>query len=224
MAEADPSSPATLPANDRPNSNPRPTGRPALGMPEGGFDEETTRSFLEAMSDPLRRRILMALGGDEGLTIRQVATILGEPPRRIRHQVDVLATRGLVGVESERPHRGTIERTFRTVEMPPLGDEAWRDLEPGEVKLFLLDTLRFTVDEISEAISAGTFVDRDGWCAARVRRRVDGRGWDELAALQERALHDALSIMDAARERLEESGEAPVRTTVSLFLFEVPDP
>jgi len=79
------------------------------------------KDLSAALRDPIRRRLLFLLGDrPQGVTIGQLARRLGEPPRRIRHYVEILMEAGQVVVEGERPRRNTIERTFRAGPVPLL--------------------------------------------------------------------------------------------------------
>jgi predicted ArsR family transcriptional regulator len=185
--------------------------------PAGDRDEQ-----VAALRDSIRRRLLFVLGDRPGgATIRQLAGRLGEPPRRIRHYIEMLVAAGLVVVVEERPRRGTIERTFRAPRVPILWVDEWpTDFETTEIKMVLLDILRLTFDTVTAAIAAGTFAERQGWCAARTGREVDAQGWEELAEIHERAVHEVVSTVERAAERLARGGAEPIPAISALFLFE----
>lgn len=86
------------------------------------------------------------------MTIRQIASLLKEPPRRVRHYIRALVDAGLVVVEEERPRRGTIERTYRGLKIPLLWENGWPgELSPTDMKMVLLDTLRLVFDAVTDA-------------------------------------------------------------------------
>jgi len=178
--------------------------------------------LLKFLRDPLRRRMLFVIGDKPGgVSIRQIAERLGEPPRRIRHYIIALVDAGLVVVEEERPRRGTIERAYRVAQYPLFVVDEWREeFEPAEMKIILFDILRLVFDTVTAAIAAGTFVDRSGWCAARTWREVDKQGWEELAKIHERALDEMIEVVERSAERLARSGETPIPAISSLLLFE----
>jgi DNA-binding transcriptional ArsR family regulator len=176
--------------------------------------------LVAALRDPIRRRLLFVLNDrSRGATIRQLALRLREPPRRIRHYVEILVEAGQVVVEAERPSRGTIERTYRAGRVPLLWREGWpAGLGVTDTKMVLLDILRLTFDNVTEAIAEGTFAERQGWCAARTSREVDVQGWQELAEIHERAVTDVLAAVERAGERLADGEEEPI-TVISAFFF-----
>jgi DNA-binding transcriptional ArsR family regulator len=187
--------------------------------PDRSVDDEALLKFIR---DPLRRRILFLLAGrTRGLSIRQIATLLKEPSRRVRHYIQALVDSGLVVVDEERPRRGTIERTYRAEHFPLFWLDDWpAGLSPTESKMILFDTMRLVFDTVTEAIAEGTFLDRPGWCQARTWREVDQQGWDELAEIHERALQEVIASVDRTAERLAKSDEKPIEMISALFLFE----
>lgn len=184
--------------------------------------DQLHEALLGFLRDPVRRRLLFVLNDKpQGVTVRQLAGRLKESPRRVRYYLEALVDAGLVSVGEERPRRGTIERTFRAVPIPPLWVDDWpAGFELADAKMFILDILRLTFDTVTEAIAAGTFTERRGWCAARAWREVDAQGWEELAEVHERAVHEVTSVLDRATERLAKSDEDAIPAVSALFLFE----
>jgi DNA-binding transcriptional ArsR family regulator len=178
--------------------------------------------MVAALRDPIRRRLLFVLNDrSQGVTIRQLALRLKEPPRRIRHYLEILVEAGQVVVEGERPRRGTIERTFRAGRLPLLWREDWpARLGLTDTKMLLLDILRLTFDNVTEAIGEGSFAERQGWCAARTWREVDTQGWEELAEIHERALLEVVAAVDRAGERLADGEEDAIPAISALFLLQ----
>jgi DNA-binding transcriptional ArsR family regulator len=185
------------------------------------FTPEQTEALLKALRHPVRRRMLFVLGEMPGVTVRQVSRRLNEPPRRIRHHLNWLIDAGLVVVNAERPRRGTIERTYRSVDIPPSWPGGWPGhLDPAETKMMLLDILRSVFDNVTAAVAAGTFEHREGWCAVRAWRLVDEQGWKELARIHEDAVLDVISVVERSTDRLSRTGDAPIPIVSALFLFE----
>src|ERR1041385_4253093 len=73
-----------------------------------------TPEQLKAVADPLRQRIL-GLFVKEPRTTKQVAELLGQPPTRLYHHVDLLEKAGLIELVETRPKRGTVEKYFQAV-------------------------------------------------------------------------------------------------------------
>lgn len=184
--------------------------------------DEHSEVLMDLVRDPIRRRILSILGDrPEGATIAQVASRLKEPPRRIRHYMGALVEAGVVVVKSERPRRGTIERLYRSLAFPLVFGNDWaEEFTPEEMKRTIFEGLRLTFEEVTSAITAGTFVNRSGWCSARLWHQVDEQGWQELADIHERALREVISVTEEASERLAQSDADPIPMVSALYLFE----
>lgn len=66
---------------------------------------------LRALAHPLRFRVFQEFAGHRRTT-RQVAGILGQPPTRLYHHVNLLERVGLLRLVETRPNRGTVEKYF----------------------------------------------------------------------------------------------------------------
>src|SRR5437763_731688 len=76
---------------------------------DGGSGPELAR--LRALAHPLRFRLFQEFAGQRRTT-RQVAAILGQPPTRLYHHVNLLERVGLLRLVETRPVRGTVEKYF----------------------------------------------------------------------------------------------------------------
>jgi len=79
-----------------------------------GTHTVTDLAQIRALADPLRLRILGALGGVPRTT-KQVAQLLGEKPTKLYHHVEALERVGLIRLRETRPNRGTVEKYFQAV-------------------------------------------------------------------------------------------------------------
>ena len=92
------------------------TKAPKKGRKRPGPVEVMTLSNLEqlrVLADPLRIRILEALGKEH--TTKQVAEELGEKPTKLYHHVDALERVGLIRLTRTRRNRGTLEKYYQVV-------------------------------------------------------------------------------------------------------------
>src|SRR5262245_52283071 len=89
----------------------RPQAGQALPL---GTHTVTDLAQIRALADPLRLRILGALGR-EPRTTKQVADVLGEKPTKLYHHVEALERVGLVRLTETRPNRGTVEKYYQAV-------------------------------------------------------------------------------------------------------------
>lgn len=82
-------------------------GRPINVMTLSDLDQ------LRVLADPLRVRILEALG--EERTTKQVAERIGEKPTKLYHHVEALEKVGLIRLRRTRRNRGTLEKYYQVV-------------------------------------------------------------------------------------------------------------
>jgi DNA-binding transcriptional ArsR family regulator len=115
-----------------------------------GTHRVTDLAQVRALADPLRLRILGALGS-KPRTTKQVADLLGEKPTKLYHHIEALERVGLIGLKETRPNRGTLEKYYQAVAAkfqvavstlsPEPGSE--EELSPQEAMLnSLLDSTR----------------------------------------------------------------------------------
>jgi DNA-binding transcriptional ArsR family regulator len=83
------------------------------GLPERELYTISDLDQLRILADPLRVRILEALGQER--TTKQVAAALGEKPTRLYHHVLALEGVGLIRRTRTRQNRGTVEKYYQAV-------------------------------------------------------------------------------------------------------------
>lgn len=107
---------------------------------------------LRVLSDPLRLRLIEALGG-EPTTVKVLARVLGVKPNRLYYHVNLLEEHGLIRVTETRLVSGIVERTYGLVARHFAVSD---DLAlPAEVKRDITDTLfRVVGAELGEALEA----------------------------------------------------------------------
>jgi len=69
---------------------------------------------IRLLTDPLKLQLIQAFAEGEKTT-KQVAAELNQGVTRLYRHVDALHEAGLLEIIREKPKRGTVERTFRTV-------------------------------------------------------------------------------------------------------------
>lgn len=93
--------------------------------------ESEEARLLAALNNPLRRRILRRMRGEEMISPRRMATEFGLPVSNVAYHVRVLVGCGAVTLVREKPVRGAIKHYYRSSVKP-----AWAqhiiDLESSE--------------------------------------------------------------------------------------------
>jgi DNA-binding transcriptional ArsR family regulator len=185
-------------------------------------DVKLVQSLGDAMADPFRSRILVAVTERPGVTIREIAERLGETSRKVRYHMEALHGVGLVEVQGEVHRRGAIERRYRATTSNVIRADEERQLAPPQERRIALEVLKMAMGDATSAVASGHFAAREGHCATRLRGSVDSEGWDELADLFAATTEEARRVIERSGGRRETTGEAGVEVTGALFLFEAP--
>jgi len=197
-----------------------PAWRRRPGNPPSSAD--LREAMVGALEDELRARVLLAVVDRPGATIGQIATRIGDPPRRVRHQVERLLEAGLVVADAVgTPRRNARERHYRGVVLPTIEEEG-RDQSDDQRRKVTLSIIRLIMADLDGAVGGRTFGTRAGHSVVRIPGEVDERGWEELAASMVVTTAEIERTMVSSAARLAEE-RAPGREVLSaLLLFESP--
>jgi DNA-binding transcriptional ArsR family regulator len=122
----------------------------------------TTMEQMRALAEPLRTRILEALG-ERPMTTIQVAKRLNERHTKLYHHIGVLEGAGLIEVVESRQNRGTVEKYYvpaaRRFVVDRRAFSAGPDAEEARagVQSLLVGTLEKTIAEVEKSFAAGLF-------------------------------------------------------------------
>jgi DNA-binding transcriptional ArsR family regulator len=211
--------------------SPRPAEDPpaALEQREGADGPEDIRlvpatpldpeGIAAVHADPVRFRVLQAMAERPGVSIRQISERVGEPPRRVRHQVEALLACGLATITAEKLRAGVIERRYGAPsllieETAPLGRETEASLARAVVLLLLGD--------VATAEAAGTLSRHRDDVEVRFYGEVDEACLEDLAFIHRRAHFRIQATIETGRERLRVNGGEGIEIVSAHFLFEAP--
>jgi DNA-binding transcriptional ArsR family regulator len=180
------------------------------------------RRLAEAMGHPVQSKILFVVADRPGVTIRQIASRLEEPSRRVRHHLEALVAAGLVSVESEALTRNTMERRYAVELLPHIRTEDAELLSDISQRRISLEVLKLILADARAAVANGTFGTHHGHAEVRFWAEVDQEGWEELAAIHLRALDEMRAALASCAERLADDDRTAFPVTSALLLFEAP--
>jgi DNA-binding transcriptional ArsR family regulator len=193
-------------------------GRPAVD----GTGPDGLGRLAEAMGHPIQSRILFVIADRPGVTIRQVARRLDESERKVRHHLEALVEGGLVSVESEVRTRNTMERRYAVARRPHILAEDTAVLAALSQRKVSLEILKLILADARAAVAAGTFGTHEGHTEVRFWAEVDQEGWEELVAINQRAIDEMQAALARCAERLPGEDPASFPVTSALLLFEAP--
>lgn len=185
-------------------------------------DQKLLQSLGDAMADPFRSRVLVAVTERPGVTIREIAERLGETSRKVRYHMEALHRANLVEVEGEVQRRGAIERRYRNTTSNLIRAEEEAELSPSQERRIALEVLKMVMSDATSAVASGHFAARAGHCSARLRGVLDSEGWAELADLFAATTEEAAEVIERSEMRCRSAGEEGVEVTGALLLFEAP--
>ncbi len=185
-------------------------------------EQTDLRLLVEAMSHPVRSKLLFSLTDTPRTSAKQLADRLEEPPSKVRYHLRKLRDAGLVGIEDEESRRGVVERYYRSLQVPVISEEDEKALDDAQKRAFSVEILRVILADAARSISAGTFIAREDRCLVRLSAEVDEEGWRELAKIYMETWAAVEAAVERSGERLRDSGERPIRAVSDLLLFEYP--
>jgi hypothetical protein len=183
------------------------------------LEPDLRERLIEILSEVFPAQVYSAVSEHPGATIAQVAGRIGEPPRRVRHQVERMVGAGLLLVDSETPRRNARERHYRAIAWPRVIDQsAWTD---DQRRAVAHSFVRLIVTDLRRAVRSrgfGTHPANDA--EVRIPGEVDQQGHEELAAIMEATMASIEATMIRSAARLEAAGEAGTEVVSALLLFE----
>ena len=191
--------------------------------------ERELEAVAKAIADPVRNLVFNAVveatldpraEAPSGITVRRLAERIGEPKRRVRYHLEILQEQGLVEVAGKSTRGSVVERRFTARRMAFLDREDMLGLSRAQQQRVFLGCLRLIVASAAAALDAGTAVNRPDWAMIRLPLDLDRQAWEEAGERHVRFLREMEALGERAGDRLERSGEQPIRAISSSLFFE----
>jgi predicted transcriptional regulator len=179
-------------------------------------------ALVETLGNPFQARVYTTVTERPGATIAQIAARIGEPPRRVRYQVEHLLEVGLVHLDSKTQRRNTREHHYRAVALAKVQNELDSSWSDDQRRKLALSITRMITGDIGQAFRAGILGTSDGHAEVRVSAEVDAQGWQELADIMERVMGEIEQTVIRSTARLEVSGLGGTEVVAALLLFQTP--
>ena len=175
----------------------------------------------KALSHPLRAQVLAILN-DQVASPNEIAEVLNERLSNVSYHVRTLLDLNCIELVTTAQRRGAIEHYYRAVERPFSRKSDWKRL-PRTARQAISDAgLGEILDDVSEAVAAGTFDTRPDRHLSNQPLRLDEQGWRELDQALDRFASEAEGIAKSSRQRLRTSGGPGTPTRLVMMHFEVP--
>lgn len=178
-------------------------------------------ALAAAYSHPMRVRILTAMSPtDRRCSPTELAEEWGEDTRNVAYHFRELVAYGLLEVIETRPKRGSVEHIHATTKRAVAWATEWEKLPPVFKQHLSALPLRLGVEAVGAAIDAGTFESREDIVIAQDTMRLDEDSAEEALTVLKEALDKLVEIGEAARSKLEESGDDGVLISYFTVGFE----
>src|ERR671912_395170 len=158
--------------------------------------------IAKALSHPMRAHILRIL--DERVASpNEIAEMIDERLPNVSYHVRALLDLDCIELVDTAQRRGAIEHYYRAVVRPFFSDRDWKRLPRSGRQAISGAALQKIWEDVSEALSAGTFESRSDRHLSHDEVVLDEEGWEAVAQL--------LKDMDADLERIASDSAARLR-------------
>lgn len=180
--------------------------------------------LAKALANPMRARILTELSV-RPLSPSQFQGIAGGDLGNIARYFRQLEEWDFVEVIEIRRggrRRGGVEHIYRRTQTNLIRTEEWEQLPPFLREDISVNMVASYIARLSEAIEVGTFDAETDRHFSWDKPTLDRQAWDELNARLDELLDWIPELARESAERMQESGEEPIPTTVGLAAFRSP--
>lgn len=175
-------------------------------------------TLAKAFTHPLRGHVWVTVCEKGIASPTEIADELGIEVHEVNYHFRKLERRGLIRLAETKKRRGFDEHFYE-----PCGpvlqfeDTEWMKLPEQIRATFSADLLRHIIEELVEALMAGSF-DARSRHLSKSWILVDERGWGEARRVADRALAAFLAIHERCAKRNDDSSEMiPVSLVIGVF-------
>jgi DNA-binding transcriptional ArsR family regulator len=166
----------------------------------------------------------MILIADDIKSPKKVGERLGITTSTASHHLKKLEGLGLAELVEEREVGGAIQHFYRAVIRPIMSDEEWDKLSIEERQLYSIWIVQLVLADAATSFDAGLFDVYSNRHLSRSPLLVDRQGVGEVAAIQNKAMHDSFEVVAKSAERRLESGEEGINLISAMMCFPLPEP
>jgi hypothetical protein len=190
-------------------------------MPRTKQKDDVEQIVAKAFAHPLRVQILIILN-ERVASPNLLAQELDQSLNLVAYHVRVLEKYDCIELVDTKQRRGATEHFYRATRRQFLTDAEWarmpEALRPGLSGAMLKPIF----DDVEEAISGGTFDQREDRHLSRTPMVVDPKGWNDTVEVLGEALERVLQIQAEASQRLADSEQPGMLSKVAILHFESP--
>lgn len=181
-----------------------------------------TSKRIEAMRHPIRAAALRYLNTHGEGSPQKIADAIGKKVTDVSYHMRRLEELDCAELVRTEPVRGVLRHIYRPVEAHVLETEDFVEL-PEEVRWSnVVEILELQIGDSRTALSDGTLASDENLILCRIPLRgVDREGQCEIREILEEAYSAIRDVPARCHRRIQDSGEEPIRISVSLNAYEV---
>lgn len=177
---------------------------------------------VEAMSHPLRARILRALVEGGVMSPAQISRVLNANLRTVSNHVRRLEELECVELVYTRPVRGAVQHFYRATEQPLIDADEFEELDPIMADDMVCDAMQRILDDFVASRKAKMIGSDKYFHLTRHPRILDEQGFLEAMNSMDRCRLELAEIGHRADERRAETGSPGIPTSADFLLFKIP--
>jgi AcrR family transcriptional regulator len=176
----------------------------------------------KALSQLVENSIVAGEEGD-GLSPAAVAAHVDEKVEVVRCYLRELATAGVLEAEERSEGEEPLYRSVSALhKLQLVSNRQTEEMSLAERGDLSTEVWKLIADDLAESMASGVFDQRPERQLTRVPLQIDEQGWREVLDLHMQLLQATFEVSARAIERLEESGERPMRVRSVQAVFEMP--
>jgi DNA-binding transcriptional ArsR family regulator len=184
--------------------------------------EKWKRNRVDAMSHPLRARVLRALFENDVMSPAELSRALRADLGDVSYHVKRLEKLECAELVRTRPVRGALEHFYRATEQPLIETDEFEELDPIMAEDMVLHAVQRIIDDFVASRKAKMVGFDKHFHITRTPRILDGKGYQEAIELFEFCRLEMAEIDRRSAGRRNESGAPGIAVSSSLLLFRVP--
>jgi DNA-binding transcriptional ArsR family regulator len=173
--------------------------------------------LAKALSHPVRVNALKILN-DRVASPSEIARELELPVANVSYHIKTLLQLGCIEEVEYRHVRGAVEHRYRALRRPEAQLDDWADMPANAREDLAGKVARAAYQDLRAAHEDGTLAACDRPVYAWTRVHLDQQGWDEVYAILEDAIDQALKVAESSAARIEAGERGGTRAALSVFL------
>lgn len=174
--------------------------------------------LIKAMTHPLRVEILAHMNEKEW-SPRELEAELGEGLSQVSYHVKVLKDLLLIEMTRTEPRRGAVEHYYRALVRAELPSSMAKHIPKSAQPIIGNDILKKLDKDIAAAFEANTFYRNPHWHTSWTPGEVNEKGFQELEALADEFVAQALDVLGDSDNRTAKEGEELIPVGIAALVY-----